>query len=49
MMFHQTHLGDVVDEMNRYQRGRIVILGGRLRMLSVTGVFSTDNSTEAFM
>ena len=47
MVFFQTPLGDVVDELNRYQRGRILILGRRLRELPVTGVFSTDDPTEA--
>jgi ferric-dicitrate binding protein FerR (iron transport regulator) len=32
-MFYQTTLDDVVDELNHYHRGRIVILGGRLPML----------------
>lgn len=47
MVFYQTSLRDVVAELNRYQGGRIVILGGRLRHLPVTGVFSTDDPTEA--
>lgn len=47
MVFYQTSLRDVVAELNRYQRGRIVILGGRLRRLPVTGVFSTDDPMEA--
>lgn len=46
MVFYQTPLGDVVDELNRYQRGRIVIAGERLRTLPVTGVFSTSNPAE---
>ncbi len=47
MVFYRTPLGDVVNELNRYQRGRIVILGGQLRTLPVTGVFSTSNPAEA--
>jgi transmembrane sensor len=47
MVFYQTSLRDVVTELNRYQRGRIVILGERLRRLPITGAFSTNDPTEA--
>jgi transmembrane sensor len=46
-VFFQTPLGAVVDELNRYQRGRIMILSDRLRALPVTGVFSTRHAAEA--
>ncbi len=41
MVFFRTPLGDVIDELNRYQRGRILVLGEKLRALPVTGVFDT--------
>jgi len=41
VVFFRTPLGEVVDELNRYQRGRILILNDNLRALSVTGVFDT--------
>lgn len=45
--FFRTPLGEVVDELNRYRRGRIVIFGEGLRTLPVTGVFSTRDPAEA--
>jgi transmembrane sensor len=41
VVFFRTPLGDVIDELNRYQRGRILVLGEKLRTLPVTGVFDT--------
>lgn len=41
VVFFRTPLGDVIDELNRYQRGRILVLGEKLRALPVTGVFDT--------
>jgi len=39
MVFYRTPLGEVVDELNRYHRGRIMILTEALRDRPVTGVF----------
>lgn len=39
VVFFRTPLGEVIDELNRYQRGRILVLGEKLRALPVTGVF----------
>lgn len=47
MIFYQTRLDTVVRELNRYRRGRIVILSDRLRALPVTGIFSTRDPAEA--
>ncbi len=41
VVFFRTPLGDVVEELNRYQRGRILIMNDDLRALAVTGVFDT--------
>lgn len=41
MVFFRAPLGELIDELNRYQRGRIVILSERVRALPVTGVFDT--------
>lgn len=41
--FFDTPLPDVVAELNRYRAGRIVILGGSLDGLTVSGVFAADN------
>ena len=37
LRFTQRPLGDVIAELNRYRRGRIVILGGDLKSMPVTG------------
>lgn len=39
LIFDRRPLGDVVAEIERYRRGRIVIASDRLRRLEVTGVF----------
>ncbi|GLK73520.1 FecR family protein [Ancylobacter dichloromethanicus] len=41
MVFFRASLGEVIAELNRYQRGRILILSERVRALPVTGVFDT--------
>ena len=39
LIFNSRSLGDVIDEAQRYQTGRIIIARDRLRDLKVTGVF----------
>ena len=39
LIFNRRSLGDVIDEVQRYQTGRIIIARDRLRDLKVTGVF----------
>ncbi|MGE8941343.1 FecR family protein [Leptospira interrogans] len=39
LIFNGRSLGDVVAELSRHRRGRIVIASGKLRNLEVTGVF----------
>lgn len=41
MVFFRAPLGELIEELNRYQRGRILILSERVRALPVTGVFDT--------
>ena len=43
IVFFDTPLPDVVAELNRYRAGRIVILGGALERLTVSGVFTVDD------
>ena len=42
VVFYRTRLGEVVDELNRYQHGRVLVLSRRARALRVTGVFDAD-------
>lgn len=39
LIFNRRPLGEVVSELERYRRGRIVVVSDRLRSLEVTGVF----------
>lgn len=43
VVFYRTPLGQVVQELNRYQYGRILVLSDRARDLEVTGVFDARN------
>lgn len=47
VVFYRARLGEVVDELNRYQRGRILVLSTRARDLSVTGVFDAARPAAA--
>jgi transmembrane sensor len=47
MVFYRTPLGAVVEELNRYHRGRILVINGELRRLNVTGVFDTKHPLSA--
>ncbi len=47
IVFYRTPLGQVVDELNRYHTGRIVIVDGGLRDLNVTGVFDASRPLAA--
>jgi transmembrane sensor len=47
VVFYRTPLGEVVDELNRYQRGRILVLSARARDLRVTGVFDAGRPAAA--
>lgn len=42
LVFRDQRLGDVIEEINRYRTGRIVIADSRLRNRRVNGAFHTD-------
>lgn len=48
LIFNGRPLGDVVAEMDRYQRSRIIVLDDEIRRLPVTGSFETAD-TAAFL
>jgi transmembrane sensor len=47
MVFYRTPLGAVIDELNRYRPGHIVILGDDIRARRVTGIFDTRQPSAA--
>lgn len=47
IVFYDAPLARVVDELNRYRSGRIVILDDELESLRVSGVFQTDDADAA--
>lgn len=47
LVFYNTELGHVVEELNRYRSGRIFILNDELRDLRVSGAFLTDDPNAA--
>lgn len=47
LVFRQRALGDVVAEVNRYRRGRIVVLGNELRSRRVDAIFHITRISEA--
>jgi transmembrane sensor len=49
MVFHDRKLQDVIKELNRYRKGRIVITDSALNDLPLTGTFDTDNPEEALL
>lgn len=47
LVFSGAPLGNVVETLNRYRRGRIVILDGTLAQRRVSGVFATNDLGDA--
>ena len=47
LFFQEAPLGEVVADLDRYRRGRIVILDDRLRALPVTGLFLAAGADAA--
>lgn len=43
LVFHDLPLGEVIDEVNRYRKGAILILDPQLRTSRVSGIFDTGN------
>lgn len=46
-VFYQARLGDVIDEIRRYRKGRILVLETALANRRVTGSFSLDDPDQA--
>jgi transmembrane sensor len=46
VVFYRTPLGQVVEELNRYQYGRILVLSDHARGLKVSGVFDVRHPAE---
>ena len=49
LVFYDTPLGKVVDILNRYRQGRILITSDELKRLPVSGVFSTTDPDAALV
>ncbi len=49
IVFQDRKLHDVIKELNRYRKGRIVIADSALNDLPLTGTFDTDNPDEALL
>lgn len=47
LVFYNTPLPQVVEELNRYRSGRIVVASGALESLRISGVFRTDSPDAA--
>lgn len=47
LVFYDAPLGEVVAELNRYRRGRIVVADKALQNLKISGVFKTDDPDAA--
>jgi transmembrane sensor len=47
IVFYQTPLKQVVDQLNRYRPGWVVVASDRLRNLRVTGIFAVKDPDEA--
>lgn len=46
-VFYETPLSEVVKNLNRYRQGRIIVTGGELANLKVSGIFSTSDTDAA--
>jgi transmembrane sensor len=46
-VFYNTPLAQVVETLNRYRRGHIVIVNEALNELAVSGIFRTDDPDAA--
>ncbi len=47
LVFYQVPLAEVVEQLNRYRYGRIVLAASSLRSMKVTGVFDADKPDAA--
>jgi transmembrane sensor len=49
LIFRLTPLGDVVDEINRYRRGKVILLNAALARTPVSGRFRIDHIDEIIL
>jgi transmembrane sensor len=49
MFFQNRPLADVIEELNRYRPGRIIVMNNDIKTLPVTGVFATDDTNVALL
>ena len=47
MIFQDRPLAEVIEELNRYRSGRIIVINNAIKTLPVTGVFATDDTNIA--
>ncbi len=47
IIFQDRPLADVIEELNRYRSGRIIVMNNDIKTLPVTGVFTTDDTNIA--
>ena len=47
MIFQDKPLAEVIEELNRYRSGRIIVMNNDIKTLPVTGVFATDDTNVA--
>jgi transmembrane sensor len=49
MIFQDKPLAEVIEELNRYRSGRIIVMNNHIKTLPVTGVFATDDTNIALL
>lgn len=49
MIFQDRPLAEVIEELNRYRSGKIIVIDGNIKNLPVTGVFATDDTNIALL
>jgi transmembrane sensor len=47
IIFQDRPLAEVIEELNRYRSGRIIVMNNAIKTLPVTGVFATDDTNIA--
>lgn len=49
MIFQDRPLAEVIEELNRYRSGKIIVIDGNIKNLPVTGVFATGDTNIALL
>ncbi|MEE7625599.1 FecR family protein [Methylobacter sp. Wu8] len=49
MIFQDRPLAEVIEELNRYRSGKIMVMNDAIKALPVTGVFATDDTNVALL